>query len=77
MQPQIEMSNYEPLLLAAKEQVEPQRLLFIFLKTSLPNDHKNEEAARFQSGQVGELQPVMCVDKILDELGSFSDLVTE
>lgn len=26
---------------------------------------------------MGELQPVMCVDKILDELGSFSDLVTE
>jgi hypothetical protein len=77
MKTQIEITNYESLLLAAKAQSEPQRLLFVFLRSSLPKDHKHEEATRFQSGQGGELQPIMCVDKTLDELGSFSDLVAE
>ncbi|MCX4027482.1 ribonucleotide reductase subunit alpha [Spartinivicinus marinus] len=61
----------------ARKQAEPQRLLFVFLKTFLPKDHKDDEANRFHSGQGGALQPIMCVDKTLDELGSFSDLVTE
>ncbi len=52
-------------------------MLFVFLKTSLPKDHKDVEAMNFHSGQGGELEPVMCVDKALDELGSFADLVTE
>ncbi|MEH6473700.1 MAG: ribonucleotide reductase subunit alpha [Halopseudomonas sp.] len=73
----INIINYESLLSAAKKQTEPQRLLFVFLKSSLPNVHKDEEAIRFHSGQGGELQPIMCVDKTLDELGSFSDLVAE
>ncbi len=64
-------------MLAAKNQPEPQRLLFVFLKASLPEDHEGDEAERFHSGQGGQLQPVMCVDKTLDELGTFADLVTE
>lgn len=71
------ITDYESLLLAARNQSEPQRLLFVFLKASLPKDHKNEEALRFHSGQGGQLQPIMCVDKTLDELGVFSDLVAE
>jgi hypothetical protein len=73
----INITDYESLLLAAKNQSEPQRLLFVFLKASLPKDHKNEEAVRFYSGQGGQLQPIMCVDKTLSELGVFSDLVAE
>jgi hypothetical protein len=73
----INITDYESLLLAAKNQSEPQRLLFVFLKASLPKDHKNEEAVGFYSGQGGQLQPIMCVDKTLSELGVFSDLVAE
>ena len=73
----IKITDYESLLSVAKQQAEPQRLLFVFLQASLPNDHGDEEASRFHSGQGGELQPIMCVDKTLDELGSFSDLVEE
>jgi hypothetical protein len=73
----INITDYESLLLAAKNQSEPQRLLFVFLKASLPKDHKNEEAVRFHSGQGGQLQPIMCVDRTLSELGVFSDLVAE
>ena len=77
MSENINITNYESLLLAAKQQAEPQRLLFVFLRTSLPENCKNEEASRFYSGQGGELEPVMCVDKTLDELGSFLELVEE
>ncbi len=73
----INITNYESLLSAAKHQVEPQRLLFVFLKASLPKEHGAEEASRFHSGEGGELEAVMCVDKTLDELGSFDDLVEE
>ncbi len=65
------------MLFTAKQQDEPQRLLFVFLKVSLPEDPNDEEANRFNSGQGGLLQPVMSVDKTLGELGSFSDLVAE
>ena len=77
MSKKIKITNYESLLLAAKQQAEPQRLLFVFLRTSLPENYKDEEASRFYSGRGGELQPIMCVDKTLDELGSFLDLVEE
>ena len=73
----IKITDYKSLLSVAKQQAEPQRLLFVFLQASLPNDHGDEEASRFHSGLGGELQPIMCVDKTLDELGSFSDLVDE
>ena len=73
----INIIDYDSLLEAARQQTEPQRLLFVFLKASLPKDHKDEEKSRFNSGEGGALQPVMCVDKMLEELGSFSDLAKE
>jgi hypothetical protein len=71
------ITDYESLLTAARQQSEPQRLLFVFLQASLPKEPGAEQASRFHAGQGGELQPVMSVDKALDELGSFADLVTE
>ncbi|MFQ3230893.1 ribonucleotide reductase subunit alpha [Reinekea sp.] len=73
----INITDYESLLKAAHLQAEPQRLLFVFLTVSLPDDYKDEEKANFQAGQGGTLDPVMCVDKSLKELGDFSDLVKE
>lgn len=43
----------------------------------MPKDHKGEEESNFLAGQGGALQPVMCVDKALEELSNFSDLVEE
>lgn len=71
------ITDYESLLAAARQQMEPQQLLFVFLQASLPEDSVDEEKDRFNAGQGGALEPVMCVDKALDELGSFSDLVEE
>lgn len=61
----------------ARQQAEPQRLLFVFTRPELPDGHSKLEAERFHAGQGGTLTPIMTVDKTLDELGDFSDMVTE
>ena len=73
----INITNYESLLSVANQQPEPQRLLFVFLRASLPDDHGETDASNFHSGQGGALQPIMCVDKTLGELSTFSALVAE
>jgi len=65
------ITGYDSLLSAAKQQPEPQRLLFVFLEVSQP------EGSAAHSGEGGELQPIMCADKVLSDLGTFSDLVEE
>lgn len=47
------------------------------MQAVLPKDHDVDEARRFELGQGGGLKPIMCVDKTLDELGSFAELVEE
>ena len=73
----ITITSYETLLAVAKQQPEPQRFLFVFLKVTRPDEATEEEIRRFDAGQGGFLDPIMCVDKDLDELGSFADLVEE
>jgi len=69
--------NYETLLVTARQQPEPQKLLFVFLKTALPDDHTPEEARRFAEGQGGALVPVFRVGLIPEQLTTFADLVME
>ncbi len=71
------ITDYQSLLAVGKQQIDPQRFLFVFLQTSLPADHDDADKQRFHSGQGGELTPIMCVDKGLEELTNFADLVTE
>jgi len=71
------ISDFPSLIAAARQQVQPQRLLFVFLETSLPKDCEDEEKNQFHKGEGGHLRPVMCVDKTLEELGTFADLVAE
>ncbi|WP_428356470.1 hypothetical protein [Methyloprofundus sp.] len=73
----IEITNYQTLLAVGKQQQEPQRFLFVFLQTSLPKDHTDDDKRRFHSGKGGELQAIMCVDKDLQELSNFADLIKE
>ena len=74
---EITNSHFEMLLTTARQQFEPQQLLFVFLRAMLPKDHNPEEAHRFSAGDGGALEPVMCVAKGLDELSTFADLVEE
>ncbi len=71
------ISSFDDLLRAAREQPEPQRLLFVFASAELPDDSTPEQRARFQAGQGGALTPVMSVDKNPADLGSFAALVDE
>lgn len=71
------ISTFEDLLQAAAQQPDPQRFLFVFAKKELPDDHLAAEAKSFQAGQGGALTPVVCVDKTLDALSNFADLVKE
>lgn len=71
------ISSFDELLQAARQQTEPQRLLFVFAGTELPPDSTAAQRERFLAGEGGALVPVMCVDKALDELGTFADLAAE
>lgn len=72
-----EITDFSSLLAVAAAQPEPQRLLFVFVKVVLPEDHDEDEAKRFEAGQGGGLLPVMQVDKDLDALSSFDQLAAE
>ena len=69
------ISSFDELLRTAREQREPQRLLFVFTSAGLPDDARPEQLARFEAGQGGTLTPQMFVDKAPDELLSFDALV--
>lgn len=71
------ISSYEDLLKAAKLQPEPQRLLFVFAQSELPEGYTEVQTQRFHAGQGGVLTPKVCTDKALDELGDFASLVEE
>jgi len=61
--------DFNHLLTKTKEQPEPQRLLMLFANAQVEkstNENMN-----------GSITPVMCVDKLPEELNSFSDLIEE
>lgn len=71
------IASFDDLLQAARQQTEPQRLLFVFASADLPQDSTAAQRERFLAGEGGALVPVMCVDKAADELLNFADLVQE
>lgn len=73
----INISNFDELLSVARQQAEPQRMLFVFAQSELPEEHDKMQAQRFKDGQGGSLNPIMYVDKTLDELSNFAALVQE
>ena len=73
----MDISSFDDLLRAAREQAEPQRLLFVFAAAELPGDSTPEQRARFEAGEGGALVPLMSVDKDPDDLASFASLAQE
>lgn len=71
------ISSFEELLRAAREQPQPQRLLFVFAAAALPDDCTPEQRADYRAGQGGALIPLMSVDKRPDDLSTFAALVEE
>lgn len=64
------VSNFQSLISAAKQQPQPQRLLFLFAKAETEGAGKSNQ-------QRGTLSPLMCVDKLPEELSSFAALSDE
>lgn len=64
------ITKFSDLLEMANEQPDPQRLLFLFAQAS-------SETKKYKSQQKGTITPVMCVDKLPNEVKDFSGLVRE
>jgi len=73
----MDISSFDDLLVAAREQPEPQRLLFVFAGAGLPEDSSPEQQASFAAGVGGELTPMMTVDKSPASLTTFEELSEE
>lgn len=73
----MDITCFDDLLEAARQQREPQRLLLVFAGASLPADASAGQRERFAAGESGELAPLMCVDKDPHALASFDALAAE
>ena len=71
------LTSFDDLLRLAREQPEPQRLLFVFAAAGIPDDATPEQRARFDAGEGGTLTPLACLDRPPDELDSFDALLAE
>lgn len=73
----MDITSFDDLLLAARSEPEPQRLLFVFTGAELPAGATAAQRAQFDAGEGGELAPLMCVDRSAAELSGFSALAAE
>ena len=73
----MDISHFNDLLIAARQQSQPQRLLLVFAAASLPPHASAEQRVRFEAGEAGELEPLMCVDKDPGALADFAALADE
>jgi hypothetical protein len=73
----MQIHDFADLLSAAQAQSEPQRLLLVFTRAELPDDASEAERQAFAQGEGGALKPVLCVDKLPDELVDFAGLCAE
>ncbi|MER1967860.1 ribonucleotide reductase subunit alpha [Castellaniella sp. GW247-6E4] len=73
----MDITCFDDLLVAARGQPDPQRLLFVFVDSALPADASAAQKAAHARGEGGELTPVLCVDKTPAELSDFAALAAE
>lgn len=71
------ITHFDDLLVAARAQPEPQRLLLLFAGAALPAQATPAQREAHARGEGGELEPLACVDKHLHELSTFEALVAE
>ena len=67
------ISKFSDLLEMAVSQDQPQRLLFLFAMAEGGNGKKKNKKQK----DTGTISPVMCVDKLPQEIESFEGLVAE
>lgn len=67
------ISKFSDLLEMAQSQEQPQRLLMLFAMADGGSGNPKKQRKK----QHGTITPVMCVDKLPQEIGSFAELVSE
>lgn len=72
-----EIQHFNDLLRAAHAQPQRQRLLLVFANAELPEGASAAQREAFARGEGGALAPLMCVDKLPEEIESFDALVRE
>jgi hypothetical protein len=73
----MDIQSFDDLLQAARQQPQPQQLLFVFAGAELPAGASAAQRADYEAGVGGELAPLMCVDKAATALASFDALCSE
>ena len=73
----IDITHFNDLISAARQQPQAQRLLFVFAGGNLPAHATAAQRAGFEAGESGELGPPMCVDKDPAAIIDFTALVAE
>lgn len=71
------IASFDDLLAAARQQPDPQRLLFVFVGVEMPAQPSAEQQQRHAQKSGGYLSPLMCVDKQPSEVADFAALVEE
>ncbi|MCH8538499.1 MAG: ribonucleotide reductase subunit alpha [Alkalimonas sp.] len=71
------IETYSQFIEMATQQSEPQRLLFVLTKMQLAKEATDEQRQRFEQGNGGYLEPVLCVDKLPEEVTDFTAFVEE
>ena len=73
----MQIRNFDDLLEAARAEREPQRMLFVFVKSVPQKDYSEDQMQQFRAGLGGALLPLMSVDKEPEGLADFDQLVRE
>lgn len=71
------ITHYNDLIAAAKQEPEPQRLLFVFAKAEIPEEATPQQIAEFERGEGGVLTPSICVDRLPEEVSDFTTLINQ
>lgn len=72
------ISTFDDLITAARQQPDPQRLLFVFTRAEAPDaDATPEQRAAYEAGHGGTLTPLACLDKTPEEITNFQSLNAE
>lgn len=73
----MDITTFDELLTAARQQPDPQRLLMVFAGAAPGDSPTPEQRSAFVDGHGGELTPLICVDKSPDEITNFAAIVEE
>ena len=73
----LDITNFNSLINAAKQQDQPQKILVAFIEVYLPSQHNVSQAKDFLAGTGGVLKPIQLVEKDPFQLYDLNSLAEE